>query len=86
MDPHQLPLVLGKRAVIIDDAVSSGMTLKRTWDMLQGIGVQIVACGVVMKQGEKWRDILGEERVKKMRWVLESPLLRMVEGGWDVRV
>jgi adenine/guanine phosphoribosyltransferase-like PRPP-binding protein len=86
LDPHQLPLVLGKRAVIIDDAVSSGMTLKRTWDMLQGIGVQIVACGVVMKQGEKWRDILGEERVKKMRWVLESPLLRMVEGGWDVRV
>ena len=85
LDPHQLPLVKGKRAVVIDDAVSSGMTLKRTWDMLEGIGVEIVACGVAMKQGEKWREVLGDERAEKMRWVFESPLLKAVEGGWDVR-
>jgi hypothetical protein len=25
------------------------------------------------------------ERHEKVRWVFESPLLRAVEGGWDVR-
>jgi adenine/guanine phosphoribosyltransferase-like PRPP-binding protein len=85
LDPHQSPLVKGKKVVIIDDAVSSGRTLKATWDMLEGIGCHIQACGVVMKQGSKWKDVLGSERSAKVVYVLESPLLRAVEGGWNIR-
>jgi len=86
LDPYQLPLVRGKKVAIIDDAVSSGTTLKATWDMLERIGCDILCCGVVMKQGSKWKSVLGEERSKKLVYVLESPLLNAVEGGWDVRV
>lgn len=86
LDPHQLSLVKGKKVVIIDDAVSSGQTLKATWDMLERIGCDIQACGVVMKQGSKWIDILGAERSAKLVHVLESPLLRAVEDGWDIRL
>ncbi|KAB8300130.1 hypothetical protein EYC80_000360 [Monilinia laxa] len=85
LDPHQLPLVLGKRAVIIDDAVSSGATLKTTWDLLERIGCDIVGCGVVMKQGERWQEKIGRERVEKLFYVLESPLLEAVEDGWALR-
>lgn len=85
LDPHQLPLVKGKKIAIIDDAVSSGTTLKATWDFLEEIGCEIQVCGVVMKQGERWRAMLGKERAKKLVFVLESPLLRAVEGGWDIR-
>ncbi|TGO22768.1 hypothetical protein BPAE_0155g00060 [Botrytis paeoniae] len=85
LDPHQLPLVLGKRCVIIDDAVSSGSTLKTTWDLLERIGCDIVACGVVMKQGNKWEQRIGRERVDKLIYVLESPLLEAVDGGWALR-
>lgn len=85
LDPYQLPLVKGKRVVIIDDAVSSGSTLQATWDMLERIGCDIQACGVVMKQGDRWKSILGAGRASKMVYVLESPLLRAVEDGWDVR-
>jgi adenine/guanine phosphoribosyltransferase-like PRPP-binding protein len=80
-----LPLVKGKKAVIIDDAVSSGRTLQATWDMLERIGCDIEACGVVMKQGSKWINVLGPERSAKLVFVLESPLLRAVDDGWDVR-
>jgi adenine/guanine phosphoribosyltransferase-like PRPP-binding protein len=78
LDPNQLSLVRGKRAIMIDDAVS--------WDFLESeeVGCQVLGVGVVMKQGEKWRTLL-EERQDKVRWVFESPLLRAVEGGWDVR-
>ncbi|KAF5879384.1 putative phosphoribosyltransferase protein [Botrytis fragariae] len=85
LDPHQLPLVLGKRCVIIDDAVSSGATLKTTWDLLEKIGCDIVACGVVMKQGNKWEQRIGQERVDKLVYVLESPLLENVDEGWVLR-
>ncbi|ESZ99419.1 hypothetical protein SBOR_0181 [Sclerotinia borealis F-4128] len=85
LDPHQLPLVLGKRAVIIDDAVSSGVTLKMTWDMLDRIGCDIVGCGVVMKQGSKWQEKIGLSRVDKLVYVLDSPLLEAVEDGWALR-
>ena len=86
LDPNQLSLVRGKRAIIIDDAVSSGKTLQASWDFLESeeVGCQVLGVGVVMKQGEKWRTLL-EERQDKVRWVFESPLLRAVEGGWDVR-
>jgi adenine/guanine phosphoribosyltransferase-like PRPP-binding protein len=81
-----LSLVRGKRAIIIDDAVSSGKTLQASWDFLESeeVGCQVLGVGVVMKQGERWRTLL-EERQDKVRWVFESPLLRAVEGGWDVR-
>jgi len=85
LDPHQLPLVKGKRIVIIDDAVSSGSTLKATWDLLEKIGCDIAACGVVMKQGSKWEDVLGPKRVSKLVYVLESPLLQAINDGWDIR-
>ena len=86
LDPKQLSLVRGKRAIMIDDAVSSGKTLQASWDFLESeeVGCQVLGVGVVMKQGEKWRTLL-EERQDKVRWVFESPLLRAVEGGWDVR-
>lgn len=52
--------------------------------MLERIGCDIQACGVVLKQGAKWMGVLGEERTSKLVYVLESPLPRAVEGGWDV--
>jgi len=87
LDPHQVSLIKGKKVVIIDDAVSSGSTLKATWDLLESeaVGADIQACGVVMKQGERWRNVLGENRANKTVWVLESPLLKKVDGGWDHR-
>jgi adenine/guanine phosphoribosyltransferase-like PRPP-binding protein len=49
LDPHQLPLLQGKRIMIVDDAVSSGKTLQAIWNLLEKIGCDIRACGVVTK-------------------------------------
>jgi len=61
--------------------------LKATWDFLESeaVGCEVLGTGVVMKQGERWRGVLGEERVDKVVWVFDSPLLRRVERGWDIR-
>lgn len=84
LDPHLLPLICEKRVATIDDPVSSGSTLSAVWDLLGGL-CEICICGVVMKQGGRWESVLGEERSSKMVGVFESPLLKTVEGGWDLR-
>lgn len=87
LDPNLLPLVKGKKVILIDDTVSSGKTMKAVWDLLESeaIGCNVAACGVFMKQSQRWRQVLGEERSKRLVGVFDSPLLKAVEGGWVIR-
>ncbi|CZR54306.1 related to Phosphoribosyltransferase, putative [Phialocephala subalpina] len=87
LDPNQVPLLRGKKVFIIDDAISTGKTLMAAWKLLESeqVGCEVIGAGVVMKQGDKWRDLLGMEMEDKLVWVVESPLLKKVPGGWDIR-
>jgi adenine/guanine phosphoribosyltransferase-like PRPP-binding protein len=85
LDPHALPLLRGCRVAIVDDAVSSGTTMLAAWKLLEGLGMDIVVAGVAMKQGGKWKDVLGVERAKKLVGVFDSPLLEAVPEGWSYR-
>ncbi len=85
LDPHLLPLVQGRRAVIVDDAVSSGRTLLAPWTMLESLGVEVQAVGVAMLQGRRWHDTLGAGRAARVVGVFDSPLLRATDDGWVPR-
>lgn len=85
LDPHLLPLLPGKRVALVDDALSTGTTMAAAWDLMEGLGVQVVGCGVAMLQGERWRDKLGPERAHRSVGVLRSPLLQAVPEGWVLR-
>lgn len=85
LDPHLLPLVRGKRVVLVDDAVSSGSTLKAPWTLMEDIGADVLACGVAMLQGHRWKETLGADRAARLVGVFESPLLQAVPDGWVER-
>jgi adenine/guanine phosphoribosyltransferase-like PRPP-binding protein len=85
LDPNQLPLVQGRRVVLVDDAVSTGTTLIAAWNLLQTAGAEVVACGVVMRQGRRWVQSFGAERAAKVIGVFDSPLLQAAAGGWVER-
>ena len=85
LDPHLLPLVEGRRVILVDDAVSTGTTLLAAWDLLESLGIQVVACGVAMRQGRRWADKLGAQRSAQVVGVFDSPLLQAAPGGWIVR-
>jgi len=82
LDPNLVPLVRGKRVLLIDDAISSGNTLKAPWDMIASLADEVVACGVVMRQSTVWRDRLGPQRTQRLVHVFDSPLLQAVPDGW----
>lgn len=85
LDPNLLPLVQGKRVVLVDDAVSSGSTLGAPWTLIESLGAQVLACGVAMRQGRRWVQTLGPERAARLVGVFDSPLLQAVDGGWGLR-
>ena len=82
LDPNLLPLLKGRRLVLVDDAVSTGTTLRAAWDLLESLGAEVVGAGVAMKQGRRWEQSLGAERAARVVGVFESPLLKLGDGGW----
>lgn len=85
LDPNLLPLLKGWRVVLVDDAVSTGTTLRAAWDLLESLGAEVIGAGVAMKQGRRWKQALGSERAGRVVGVFESPLLELGNGGWVLR-
>jgi adenine/guanine phosphoribosyltransferase-like PRPP-binding protein len=85
LDPNQRSLLEGRRLALVDDVISTGMTLNAAWDLVEAAGGEIVACGVAMRQGASWAERLGSARAAKVIGVFESPLLGAVPDGWTPR-
>jgi adenine/guanine phosphoribosyltransferase-like PRPP-binding protein len=82
LDPNLLPLLQGRRVVLVDDVVSSGATLDAPWRLIESVGAEVLACGVVMRQSRRWVESLGPERAARVVGVFDTPLLRAVSEGW----
>ena len=83
LDPRILPLLEGRRVVMIDDVISTGRSIVAGLALLDAIGVTPVAVGCAMLQSQRWRQhaelaALGDGLVS----VIASPRLRRVTEGW----
>ncbi len=82
LDPNQWPLLCGRRVVVVDDAISSGHTMARVWDLLERLEVEVAGVVVAMRQGPVWRDTLGAARAALVQGAFDSPLLVLRTDGW----
>lgn len=83
LDPRLLPLLEGRRIVLIDDVVSTGRSIIAALALLRAAGVTPIAVGCAMLQSDRWRAhpelvALGGRLVS----VFASPRLRRTAGGW----
>lgn len=85
-DPRMLPLLKGRRVVLVDDVMSSGASMVAGLNLLAALDIEPVALAVAMLQTERWRSALsacGEGWPEKTRSVVATPLLeRNSEGLW----
>lgn len=83
LDPNLLPLIEGRRVLLVDDAISSGGTAVAACRLLARAGAQIAGMAVAMKQTNRWVEavaaVLPAERV---RAAYGCPLFARREGGW----
>ncbi|MBD9488720.1 phosphoribosyltransferase [Ensifer sp. ENS11] len=86
VDPRMLPLLEGKRVVLVDDVISSGTSIVAGLTLMETCGVEPIAIGAAMLQTERWRQPLAD---LAPRWpecvvgVFRTPLLaRGEDGAW----
>ncbi len=82
VDPRMVPLLAGRRVVLVDDVISSGVSMRAGIDLLAAIGVEPVAVGAAMLQSEAWQGLLLPAWRGRVVGVFSSPVLRKSEAGW----
>jgi len=78
LDPNLLPLIEGRRVVLIDDAISTGATALAAVRLLQKVGVEIAGMVVAMKQTNRWQ---ASTTALPVRAVFKCPLFQRNENN-----
>jgi adenine/guanine phosphoribosyltransferase-like PRPP-binding protein len=79
LDPNLLPLIEGRRVVLVDDAISTGATAIAAIRLLQTIGAEIAGMVVAMKQTNRWEASVA---ALPIRAVYGCPLFQRSDAGW----
>jgi adenine/guanine phosphoribosyltransferase-like PRPP-binding protein len=62
LDREAVPLLSGKRVVVVDDVVASGSSLKGSLELVRAAGADVVGIGVVLTEASDWHGTLGADR------------------------
>jgi adenine/guanine phosphoribosyltransferase-like PRPP-binding protein len=83
LDPNLLPLIEGKRVVLIDDAISTGATAVAAANLLAQLNVELAGMVVAMKQTTRWQTALQSLALTlPVLGVYGCPLFRRGDDGW----
>ncbi|CAN0655328.1 phosphoribosyltransferase [Nitratireductor aquimarinus] len=86
VDPRMLPLIEGRRVLLVDDVISTGSSILAGLKLLKLCNIEPVAVGAAMLQTRRWREALSAESdgiCDRVVGVFETPALAPTpEGGW----
>lgn len=83
IDPRMLPLLAGRRIALVDDVISSGVSIAAAIDLLARCAAPPLTCAAAMMQTQRWRDALDCQTADRIIWALQTPLLTRTEhGSW----
>jgi adenine/guanine phosphoribosyltransferase-like PRPP-binding protein len=83
LDPNLLPLIEGRRVVLVDDAISTGATAVASVRLLQKIGIDVAGMILAMKQTNRWETAVAALSAPlAIRAVYGCPLFERSEAGW----
>ena len=79
LDPRMLPLLRGRRVLVVDDVLSTGASMAAALALLDRAGIDPIGIGAAMAQGAAWRERLGD--VVPVACVFATPILRVTPDG-----
>ena len=83
LDPNLLPLIKGKRVVLVDDAISTGATAVAAARLLARLDIDLAGMVVAMKQTNRWQaPVQALPAPIPVLSVYGCPLFRWGDGGW----
>jgi adenine/guanine phosphoribosyltransferase-like PRPP-binding protein len=84
LDPRMLPLLQGRRFIVVDDVISTGSSLASVLRLLAGAGLEPKAVVVAMLQGERWKATLPQSPFQGLPVLgaIATPLLALGGDGF----
>lgn len=85
LDPRMLPVLEGRRVVVVDDVISTGASLASVLTLLAAADVKVVGVVAAMLQSRRWAGRLSALRLASLppiKGAIASPLLRRADDGW----
>lgn len=83
LDPNLLPLVEGRRVLIVDDAISSGATAAAACRLIARAGGEVAGMAVAMKQTNRWVEAMAPVlSPARIRAAYGCPLFTRHPDGW----
>lgn len=85
IDPRMLPLLKGRRVVLIDDVISSGTSIVAGLRLMAAVEVEPVAVGAAMLQTGRWSSALADLSPiwpDRVIGSLSTPFLERTPEGW----
>jgi adenine/guanine phosphoribosyltransferase-like PRPP-binding protein len=83
IDPRMVPLLDGRRVALVDDVISSGVSLAAGIGLLARCACTPVVYGAAMLQSERWRGPLAAVPGNDIIACLATPILaRTPDGTW----
>lgn len=61
LDRRAVPLLEGRRVVVVDDVVASGGSLRGSLALARSAGAEVVGIGVILTEAHDWRAALGPD-------------------------
>ncbi|PZW50410.1 adenine/guanine phosphoribosyltransferase-like PRPP-binding protein [Humitalea rosea] len=80
LDPNLLPRLAGRRVLLVDDVLASGVSAAAGVALLATVGVRPVALSVAMIQGDRWRPLWAEDIPVSAAFA--TPLFDPHPAGW----
>ena len=82
LDRAAVPLLAGRRVVVVDDVVATGSSLKGTIDLVRDAGGEVVGVGVILTEAHDWKEKLGADAAL-VRALGHIPQFRPGAAGWE---
>ncbi|MCC9626059.1 hypothetical protein LPB41_30690 [Thalassospira sp. MA62] len=61
LDKRAVPLLEGRRVVVVDDVVASGSSLQGAIDLVRKAGGDVVGAGVILTEAHDWKEVMGKD-------------------------
>lgn len=81
LDRQALPLLAGRRVLLVDDVVASGSSLAGALALLRKAGAQLVGIGAVLTEAHDWKARLGAD-AGLVHGLAHIPQFAPVAGVW----
>lgn len=82
LDRQAVPLLAGKRVVVVDDVVASGSSLKGALELVRKAGGNVVGVGVILTEARDWQQTLGADSAL-IHGLAHIPQFQPGKDGWE---